>query len=212
MGQAWLQDAYSQSELVLQALKLAVELLVPKGTFVTKVFRSQDYNSLLWVFGQFFHKVEATKPQASRNTSAEIFVVCLGFKAQEKIDPRLLDPKFIFKEVDRPSQALNVLAGGEHKLPSLGYEEGRTMLFKRCSVVEFVRSGDCVHMLGEYNQLVFDASDAACVSYLQHAATTSEIKLCCQDLRVLGKKDLRVALCCVWLSGGVLMMMCASNC
>ena len=59
--------------------------------------RSQDYTSLLYAFEQLFDIVTATKPSASRNTSAEIFVVCRGYKAPAKIDPALLDPRHLFK-------------------------------------------------------------------------------------------------------------------
>ena len=39
VGGAWTSEAYSQSALVLDALRLATETLGPRGTFVTKIFR-----------------------------------------------------------------------------------------------------------------------------------------------------------------------------
>lgn len=93
------------------------------------MFRSKDYNPLLWVFNQLFTKVEATKPPSSRNVSAEIFVVCRGFKAPKKIDPRLLDPRSVFEDLadPTPNNEAKVYNPEIKKRKRDGYEEGDCM-------------------------------------------------------------------------------------
>ncbi|KIK40012.1 hypothetical protein CY34DRAFT_807620 [Suillus luteus UH-Slu-Lm8-n1] len=201
VGTAWVQDAYSQSELVLMSLKLAVEFLVKGGTFVTKVFRSVDYNNLIWVFNQLFGKVEATKPPSSRNVSAEIFVVCRDFLAPKHIDPKFLDPKHVFKDLstsiasgtDKGTSAnnaqANVFQPEKKRRKRDGYDDGDYLLFKKASAADFIRSADPITVLGLVNKITFELPEEK--EWLQLDITTPEVQASCEDLKVLGKGDFK---------------------
>lgn len=196
VGLSWVQDAFTQSHLTLQALKLAVENLVVGGTFVTKIFRSKDYNKLVWVFQQLFDNVEATKPPASRNVSAEIFVVCKGFKAPKKLDPRLLDPREVFEELpDGPQNMEAKIYNPEKKVRKRqGYDEGDYLLYHEAPIMEFVKNEDPIQMLGTINKFTVDKEDHEWKILKKLRQTTSEFLTCIEDLKVLGKKDFKLIL------------------
>ncbi|QLQ78681.1 hypothetical protein HG537_0B00310 [Torulaspora globosa] len=196
VGLGWVQDAFTQSQLTLQALKLAVENLVVNGTFVTKVFRSKDYNKLIWVFQQLFDKVEATKPPASRNVSAEIFVVCRGFKAPKRLDPRLLDPKEVFEELPTGPQNMEAKVYNPEKKERKrgGYEEGDYLLYHEAPIMDFVKTEDPITMLGTINKFTIDENDQEWKIVSKLKQTTNELYECVKDLKVLGKKDFKMLL------------------
>lgn len=199
VGVAWVQDAFSQAELVLQSMKLATEFLKEGGTFVTKVFRSKDYNALLWVFKQLFTFVEATKPPSSRNVSAEIFVVCRGYKAPKKLDPKFLDARYVFAEVQEPTpnNEAKVFNPEKKRRRREGYEEGDYTQHKEVAVSEFIHTTDPIAILGSVNKLSFKQDgngDLALATLDRLPETTDEVRRCCEDLKVLGKKEFRTLL------------------
>eukprot|EP00979_Chaetoceros_neogracilis_P011714 scaffold2957_cov232-Chaetoceros_neogracile.AAC.6 len=100
VGASYDRDAYQQNEIALHALKCATFHLKRNGTFVTKMYRSSDYSSFIWIVKQLFEEVQAVKPTASRSQSAEIFLVCTGYLDPTSIDPRMLDPKSVFEQID----------------------------------------------------------------------------------------------------------------
>ncbi|PPQ85885.1 hypothetical protein CVT25_015827 [Psilocybe cyanescens] len=201
VGTAWIQDAYTQSELVLMSLKLAVEFLAKGGTFVTKVFRSVDYNNLIWVFNQLFGKVEATKPPSSRNVSAEIFVVCRDFLAPKHIDPKFLDPKHVFKdlssslisgEISAGNAESNVFHPEKKRRHRDGYADGDYTLFKAIPASTFVLGADPIAALGSANRITFLTDEEK--EWFAFDITTGDIKANCDDLKVLGKGDFKALL------------------
>uniref|UniRef100_A0A3B5KUN9 pre-rRNA processing protein FTSJ3 n=1 Tax=Xiphophorus couchianus TaxID=32473 RepID=A0A3B5KUN9_9TELE len=188
VGTNWQHDAFSQAHLTLMALKLACEFLTKGGTFITKVFRSKDYQPLLWIFQQFFKKVQATKPQASRNESAEIFVVCQGYVAPDKIDSKFFDPKHAFKEVEVQAKTVKELVA-EKKPKAEGYTDGDLTLYHSFTVTSFLKAENPVDFLAKASEITFDNPLLE-----SHSATSNEIKECCRDIKVLGRKELRLLL------------------
>ncbi|GAA93918.1 uncharacterized protein L969DRAFT_21613 [Mixia osmundae IAM 14324] len=215
VGTAWIQDAFTQAELVLASLKLATEFLAPGGTFVTKVFRSSDYNSLMFVFNQLFKRVEATKPPSSRNVSAEIFVVCQGFLAPRKIDPRFLDAKSVFSDLDmmaatsaksagedteaeggKPRKinkltpnALNVFHPEKKRRNREGYADGDYTLHHTTPANEYITTRDPIDLLARTNKISFESTEE--LELLKNAETTEDIRVSCEDLKVLGKREFK---------------------
>jgi 23S rRNA (uridine2552-2'-O)-methyltransferase len=74
-------DAARISHLVELAIDFAVHHLKPEGALVTKVFHGSGYSQLMEAYKANFRVVKAIKPKASRDRSAETFIVGFGVKS-----------------------------------------------------------------------------------------------------------------------------------
>jgi len=73
-------DAARIEHLVELALDFAQHHLKPEGALVAKVFHGSSYDNLFKRFKEVFVTVKRIKPKASRDRSAETFLVGLGLK------------------------------------------------------------------------------------------------------------------------------------
>ena len=193
VGGQWSKDSYNQNELVLYSIKLAVEFLKEGGWFISKVFRSVDYNALIYVMRQLFNKVEATKPLASRAQAAEIFVVCQGYKNPSYIDPKLLDPKYALKQIDdedaMKNNAINsIKAIFLRKKNRSGYNTDTLFIVK--TFKDFIECSNPFKFLFETHKIKVETED--CKKYIDivQKKAPPEYKLYFDDLQVLGKKEM----------------------
>ena len=138
----------------------------------------------------FDFKVHPFKPHASRMESAEIFVVCKGFRAPDKLDPKFLDPKYVFQEIETEATTVKGLVANERNKPKAGgYEDGVTSLHNKVLVSQFISQENFVELLGKASEIHFDDEAIA-----NHPLTTAEVKECCKDIKVLGRKDMKALL------------------
>ena len=74
----------SDSARIAHLVELAVEFsqnhLKPEGALVVKVFHGSGYSQLVKLFKETFKVVKPIKPKASRDKSAETFLVGIGLK------------------------------------------------------------------------------------------------------------------------------------
>jgi 23S rRNA (uridine2552-2'-O)-methyltransferase len=74
-------DAARIAHLVELAVDFSRQHLRPDGALVCKVFHGSGYSQLVTLFKQHFRVVKPIKPKASRDKSAETFLVGVGLKA-----------------------------------------------------------------------------------------------------------------------------------
>ena len=73
-------DAARVAHLVELALDFALRHLRPEGALVVKLFHGSGYSQLVELFKKTFRVVRPIKPKASRDRSAETFLVGIGLK------------------------------------------------------------------------------------------------------------------------------------
>lgn len=74
-------DAARMSLLIELALEFSLRHLRPDGALLVKAFHGSGYSQLVALFKQHFRVVKPVKPKASRDKSAETFLLGLGLKA-----------------------------------------------------------------------------------------------------------------------------------
>jgi 23S rRNA (uridine2552-2'-O)-methyltransferase len=70
------RDQAISLELVAMVFDFTLPLLVPGGAFVTKIFQGTGIEGVVNAAKQRFSRVQRFSPEASRNSSSEVFLVC----------------------------------------------------------------------------------------------------------------------------------------
>ncbi len=80
-------DQARSLELCEIALEAAQRFLSLRGTFIAKLFHSEDFEGFREKLRGLFDKVEVLRPKSTRKESKEIFLVGMGFRKLEPPSP-----------------------------------------------------------------------------------------------------------------------------
>jgi 23S rRNA (uridine2552-2'-O)-methyltransferase len=74
----WELDVVRQLELAHRTFEIGRRVLGPNGKALAKVFQGQGFQEFIAQIHTMFHTVKLIKPDASRKTSAEIYLLATG--------------------------------------------------------------------------------------------------------------------------------------
>ncbi len=75
----WDLDHFRQIDITMAAAALMRGFLRKGGNAMFKVFDGERFGEMRAALSKQFEKIQITKPKASRPSSAELYIVCLGF-------------------------------------------------------------------------------------------------------------------------------------
>lgn len=76
------KDQAESAWLCSHALDFAEKVLAPGGNFVCKIFEGSDYPEFLAGLKNRFGYVKPKRPQATRKSSSEVYLIAKGYKGQ----------------------------------------------------------------------------------------------------------------------------------
>ena len=80
----WEVDNARQIDLAAQALKIALSILRPSGSFFVKVFEGDMLAGFVKTVKKHFEVVKVIKPKASRAKSSEMFLLAMDLKPNDR--------------------------------------------------------------------------------------------------------------------------------
>lgn len=117
--------------------------------------------------------------------------MCQYYIAPDKLDPKFFDAKYVFSELEIEStNKSNFLQPDKQKKNKAeGYPENDYTLYHKLSAKEFIACENAVEFLQNASEIVIDDEFIN-----NHEKTTKEVRECCKDIKVLGRKDLKLLL------------------